>query len=205
MGIHPDATPFEQVLERLGGGLLLVPGDDDSGNFEIPFPAQIIDEFEDINIVGNAEIGPHFAVVDIGGMNTEDDVGFIFKLLKETDFDIGVEVGKHSGRMVIKDEFPPELQVKFVVELAHTVENLGRLLSQVLIRIKRWTSAGHHEWRNLLIATDPPYGSATGSADSMLAIPAQFTIPATRKVLLRPEAPPDSKGQGSTFCAYSAA
>ena len=105
MGINPEVSSFELVLENLGRGLAFEAGDDDAADIDPPI-GQVIDQLEGIHIIGDSEIRPDFFAFDIAGKNAKKDIGLVLELLQETHLHIWVEAGQNPGRVIIEQDFP---------------------------------------------------------------------------------------------------
>ena len=78
----------------LAVGLVVEAGDHDSANLEAA-RAEVVDELEGVGIVGDAEVGPDFAPVDVAGVDAEDNLRVARELLEQPHFDVGIETGQH--------------------------------------------------------------------------------------------------------------
>ena len=68
MGEHVNAPAFQLVLEYDGSRLFFIPGDDDPPDLDLPV-FEIVNDFEDIGFIGDAEIrAQFFAFVNIAGI-----------------------------------------------------------------------------------------------------------------------------------------
>ena len=70
MSIYLYSSAFQFVFKLDGRRLILKTGNHHSQHIDSP-PSYIVDEFEGIGIIGNAEISPDFFPFNIAGINTE--------------------------------------------------------------------------------------------------------------------------------------
>jgi len=97
---------------------------------------QIIDHFESVRIIGDAEVGPYLFSFDIPRKNTQQDVRLVFKLLQKAHFDIRIIARQHPGCMIVVQQFSAEFEVKFVVGHLGPLQNFSSLFFQVFIVVK---------------------------------------------------------------------
>ena len=126
VGVDPDAPPLELVLEDPGRGLVVEPGDDDGPDLDAPL-AQVVDELHGVDVVGDAEIGPHLLPLDVAGVDAEEDIGLVLELLEEPHLDVGIVAGQDPGGVIVEEELAAEFEVELVREAAHPLED-GSLL-----------------------------------------------------------------------------
>ncbi len=131
----PDVAPLELVLELLCRGLVLEARDHDPEDADAPV-AQVVDELECVGIVGDAEVRADLLSLDVARKDAEQQVHLVLEVLKEPELDVGVVAGQHAGRVVIEEELPAELEVEAVVGLPDPLQDLRRLLLDVLLVVE---------------------------------------------------------------------
>ena len=131
----PDVAPLELVLELLCRGLVLEARDHHPEDADAPV-AQVVDELEGVGIVGDAEIRADLLSLDVAREDAEQQIHLVLEVLKEPELDVGVVAGQHAGRVVIEEELPAELEVEAVVGLPDPLQDLRRLLLDVLLVVE---------------------------------------------------------------------
>ncbi len=110
MQINPDPSQFELVFKNFCRLLILVSGNNNCRNINAPFP-EIINGLQCVRIVSYAKISPDFFPFNVSGMNTKDNICFVFYLVQEAHFYIGVKSREHPGGVVIVQYFSAKLQI----------------------------------------------------------------------------------------------
>ena len=77
MGIYFNIPAFQFINKHSGGRLTAVAGDDHTVNFKTIF-AKVVNQAEYIHIVGDSKITTDFISFNVSGINTDNDLGFIF-------------------------------------------------------------------------------------------------------------------------------
>jgi hypothetical protein len=83
-----------------------------------------------------SEIRPDLLSLDIPREDAEQQIHLVFQVLKEPELDVGVVAGQHAGRVVVEEELPAELEVEAIVGLPDPLQDLRRLLLDVLFVVK---------------------------------------------------------------------
>src|SRR4030042_3832975 len=110
MGVDAYPPALQLVLEYPSRALLFKAGDHDARHLHVPF-GQVVDELESVDIVGDAEIPPELPLLDISGVDTEQDVRPVPELLEKPHFDVGIIPGEDAGGVVIVGELAAEMGV----------------------------------------------------------------------------------------------
>ena len=135
MGVDGDAAPLEPGLECRGRRLFGIARDDHRAHLEVPL-AEIIDEFEDIRMVGDAKIQADFPVLDVARIYADDDFRLVAELVEQAHLDVRVEPRQHPRRMVVEQQLPAEFEVELVIEARHTIQDGRRLFGQIAVVVK---------------------------------------------------------------------
>ena len=105
-----DSAPCEHVGEVVGASLSVVPGDYDLVGLDAP-GCEVIDHLEDVRVVRDSEIRSHLAVLDVSGMDADDDVQILLEGLEDLHLVIGVEPRKNPGCMVVEKKLSAAFDV----------------------------------------------------------------------------------------------
>ena len=81
----------------------------------MPQSAQVVDQLQGVDVVGDAEVGPDLLPLDVAGVDAEQDVGLVLELLEQPHLDVGVEAGQDAGGVIVEEQLAAELQVELVV------------------------------------------------------------------------------------------
>jgi len=130
MGVEAHAAAFELILEDASRRLTLEAGGDHGAAVQSPLP-QVVNEFHGVDVVGDSEVGPHLAPLDVARVDAEEDVRTISELLEQAHLDVRVETREDPGGMIVVEQLASELEVELVVELVDPLEDRGGLLLQV--------------------------------------------------------------------------
>ena len=63
--------------------------------------AQNVHQSQNIFIVGNAQISPNLAFLNMVSVNGDNDFNFINQTFKHTNFRIGLKTGQNTRRMIV--------------------------------------------------------------------------------------------------------
>ena len=141
MRVHLDAAALQPDLERLRRGLVVEPRDDYRRNLDAPI-AQVVDELERVDVIGDAEVPAHLPALDVPRVDAQEDVGLVLDALQEPHLDVRVEPGQHARRMQVVKKFAAELEIQLLPEPRGPLPNRRRLLFEVLLVVKP-RSDGH--------------------------------------------------------------
>ena len=72
---------FDKVFELNRSWLFIIAGDNNPGNIQFPF-SKIVDQAQNISIVGDAEIRAHFLALNITGIYTNDNFCALSELMQ---------------------------------------------------------------------------------------------------------------------------
>jgi len=141
VGVDPDVAPLELVLELPGRGLVLEAGDHDPQDADAPV-AQVVDELQGVGVVGDPEIGPDLLALDVSREDAQQQVHLVLEVLQQPELDVGVVAGQDPGGVVVVQELPPELEVEAVAGPGDPLQDLRRLLLDILFVVEPHL-AGH--------------------------------------------------------------
>ncbi len=123
------------ALNAAAARLLLVAGDDDGGHRHSPL-LQVVDELHGIGVIGDAEIRPHLLLLDVAGVDAQNDFRSVPELLEEAHLHVGIEPREDPGRVKVEEELPSEFQVELVAEAGHSFPDGGRLFREVFLVVE---------------------------------------------------------------------
>jgi len=109
VSVNRDPSSFQLVAEGLSGGLPFEAGDH-NGPYVETVLAQVVDQLEGVGVVGDPEIRPNLAAVDIAGVDAENDLGLVGEPLQEAHFHIGIEPRQDTSGVVVVQQLAAELQ-----------------------------------------------------------------------------------------------
>ena len=150
--IHPDSQTLQPGLERLGDGLLRVPGQYHTGNVE-PKAAEHIDQPDHVPVIGNAQVTPDLVFLDIVGVDGDDHLHLILQLQQHSQLAVRLKSRKHPGGMVVVIELAAELQIQLAAENGNPLPDMLRLHPKILLVVK---SLLHHSLQPLFKNYCPP-------------------------------------------------
>ena len=134
MKVALDAARLELLAELLRGELPLVARDDHAPDGK-PERREVVDELERVVGVGYAEVGAHLLLLDVAGVDAEDDLGLVLEGLEEAELHVRMVPGKAPCGVEVVHQLPAELEVEPAV-LARAAADLLRLLLQVLFVVE---------------------------------------------------------------------
>ena len=83
------------MTERQRVGLVLEAGDHHAGGDET-HGAEDIQQAQDVFVIGDAQIAAHLVLLDIVGVDGDDDLNVFGHLLQHTDLAVGLKAGQHA-------------------------------------------------------------------------------------------------------------
>ena len=128
MGLDFDAE-VAQLVGEAGGDLHrgIEARHHDRADQKPPF-ADLVDETEHLVVVGRARVGAMLPVLDVPGIDADDEFDAVLELLEHADLDVGIESGQHTRRVQILEE----LAAHFDVELAEALRPADDLRALLL-------------------------------------------------------------------------
>ena len=123
------------MAERQRVRLVLEAGDHHAGRGEAHGPEDV-QQTQHVFVVGDAQIAAHFVLLDIVGVDGDDDLNVFGHLLQHADLAVGLEAGQHAGGMVVIEQLAAELQIQLAAELADPFADMLGLQSQVFIVVE---------------------------------------------------------------------
>ena len=127
-------TSLQPFAELLGGDLARVARDHHTAHQKTE-RLQVADQLQRIVGVGDAEVGAHLLVLDVAGIDGEDDLGLILEGLEETQLHVRVVARQTARRMEVVHQLAAELQIE-LSELRRTATDLVALFAQILLVVE---------------------------------------------------------------------
>ena len=103
VAIDPQAQALQLGLEDLRRGLAAEPGEDHAAHLEAE-AAEGVDKAEGVGAVGDAQIPPDLALLQVHGGDGHHDLHLVLQLAEHADLGVGVEPGEHPGGVVVVKE-----------------------------------------------------------------------------------------------------
>ena len=124
--MEPDAHApvFEALAELEGGGLAGVAGDDDAAHEEAE-PLEVVDQFQRVVGVGDAEVGTHLLVLDVARVDGDEDLRLIAEGLQQSQLHVRIVAGQAARRVEVVHQLAAELKVEFAEALCAAADFLG--------------------------------------------------------------------------------
>ena len=148
-GIVPvaaDAQIFQPVKERVRRGLPAVPGQHHAAYIQPHIPENV-NEPENVLIIGDPQIAPHFVLLDIPGIDGNDDLHIILELLEHSDLAVRRKARQHPRGVVIIEQLAAEFQIQLAAELVDPLFDLLRLGGEVFLIVE---ADGSHDDRSFI-------------------------------------------------------
>ena len=137
-GIVPeaaDAQGLQAVEEGVRRPLAAVLGQHHGANVQPQLPKDV-DEPQHVVIVADAKVPPHLVLLNVRGVDGNDDLHVFPELLEHADLAVRLKARQDPGGMVVVKELAAELQVELAAELADALLDLLRLDGEVLLIVK---------------------------------------------------------------------
>ena len=84
----------------------------------------------------DAEVAAGTVLLDITGVDGDDDLDVVGEALQHAELAVGLEAGKHAARMVVVEQLAAELEVELAAELGDALLDVLGLQADVLIVIE---------------------------------------------------------------------
>ena len=147
-GIVPvaaDPQLFQPVKESVRRILSAVTGQHHAAHIQ-PHVPENINQAEDVLIIGDTQIPPHFILLNVPGVDGDDDLHIILQLLKHPDLAVRFKARQYPGGMIVVKQLPAEFQIQLPAELVDPLFDLFRLRSEIFLIVK---PNGSHDERPL--------------------------------------------------------
>ena len=135
------------VCSRLPGIL----GNDHGAHKEVQI-IEFIHESKDLLVIGNAQIAPSLGVLDVIGVDSDDDFYLVPQFVQELDFIVWFVAWQDSGSVEVFQHLAAKFHIELAIKLADALQNMVPLQVQVLFRIK--SNVFHFFHLCLLIITE---------------------------------------------------
>lgn len=130
-----DAQAFQAAAERAGRGLVRVVGDHHTAGGEA-HGAEDVHEAQHVLVVGDAQVSADLALLDVVGVDGDDDLHLVGQALEHADLGVGLEPGQHARGMVVVEQLSAEFQIELAAELIDAVADMLGLKRDVLVVVE---------------------------------------------------------------------
>ena len=151
VAVHPDPQLLQPGLESVGGGLPGILGDYHTAHIQL-HGAERVDEAEDVAVVCDAQVPPHLVLLNVGGIDGDDDLRAVLHLCQHPDLAVRLKPGQHPAGVEIIKQLASKFQVQLAPELGDTLPNVLGLELQILVVIEPLSG---HALTPYLIVADP--------------------------------------------------
>ena len=141
MAIDLQPQFLQASLKGIGGGLAGVLGDHNAAHIQTA-GAENVDQAQHIHIIGDAQIAANLVLLDVGGVDDDDDLRVVLQLLQHTDLAVGGEPGQHAGGVIVVKQLAAKLQIELAAKLGDALSDMLRLHLQIFLVVE---SASHHD------------------------------------------------------------
>ena len=145
MPVAADPQLFQPVKESVRRILSAVTGQHHAAHIQ-PHVPENINQAEDVLIIGDTQISPHFILLNVPGVDGDDDLHIILQLLKHPDLAVRFKARQYPGGMIVVKQLPAEFQIQLPAELVDPLFDLFRLRSEIFLIVK---PNGSHDERPL--------------------------------------------------------
>ena len=111
-----DAEGIETTTEGIGGRLAGILRDNHARDGKA-LAAEQINEAQRVLVIGDAEVSPRLVLLDVVGVDRDDDLGLGREALEHAELGIGLEAGKHAARVVVVEQLAAKLEVELAAKL----------------------------------------------------------------------------------------
>ena len=123
VAVDLQPQPLQPGLEGVGGGLAGVAGDHHAAHIQPPAP-ELVDKPEHVAVVGDAQVPPDLVLLNVAGVDGDDDFRLVPELLQHPQLAVRLEAGEHPAGVVVVKELAPELQIQLAPELGDPVPDV---------------------------------------------------------------------------------
>ena len=137
-GIVPvaaDAQLFQPVQKGVCRVLSAVTGQHHAAHIQ-PHVPENINEAEHILVIGDAQIPPHFILLNVTGVDGDDDLHIVLQLLKHPNLAVRLKARQYPGGVVIVKQLAAEFQIQLTAELMNALFDLLGLCGEILLIIE---------------------------------------------------------------------
>ena len=136
MEIRLDAFLVEFFAEQIHGRLPGVLRDDYTGRIEIQ-GFEGVQKPEYFLVVTDSQIAAGLGLLNVVGVDTDDQFGHIFEFRQKLDLVVGLISGQYARGVEVFKHLAAEFQVQLSVKVGNPLQNLFALQFQILCGIER--------------------------------------------------------------------
>ncbi len=133
--VDPKPHALQPGLEQVRAGLAGVLGDGDGADVEPEVPEDV-DQADDVHVVGDAQVAAHLVLLDVVGIDGDDDLRLVLQLQQHADLVVGLKARQHAGGVVVVEQLAAELQIQLAAEKVDAFADAGRLKLNVFPTVK---------------------------------------------------------------------
>ena len=116
VAVHLHPQGLQPLLECVGGGLPGVLGDHHAAHVQVHGPERV-NEPEHVAVVGDAQVPPDLVLLNVAGVDGDDDFRLVLHLGQHADLAVRLEPGQHPAGVEVVKQLAAELQVQLAAEL----------------------------------------------------------------------------------------
>ena len=103
VAVDPDAQRLQPFLKGVGHGLAPVVGDDHAAHVQAD-AAKSVDQAQGVVVIGDPQIAPAFAALDVVRRDGDDDFGFVLHFQQHPHLAVRLKARQYPGGMVLEGE-----------------------------------------------------------------------------------------------------
>ena len=138
-----DAELLEAVAVGVGGGLPGVLGENHGSHVEAS-RAEDVDEAQHVLVVGDTEVAAGLALLDVVGVDRDDDLHVRGHALEHAELGVRLEAGQHARGVVVVEELASEFQIQLASELVDAPPDVGGLQFDVFVVVESLSHVVRH-------------------------------------------------------------
>ena len=109
-----------------------------------PFAAEDVNQAQNVQIVGDAQIAAYFVLFNVGRADDNDDFRLRGQLSEHAELAVRCKAWQNTGGVVVVKKFSSEFEVEFVVKLVDALLDVFGLHVQVFLVVKTDAVHGGH-------------------------------------------------------------
>ena len=140
-----DAKRLQAGAEDVCGRLVGVLREHDGSHGE-PLAAEQVHEAQDVLVIGDAEVAARLVLLDVVGVDGDDDLDVVGEALEHAELGVWLEPGQHAARVVVVEQLAAELEVELAAELGDALADVLGLQLDVLVVVESLAHAPSLAW-----------------------------------------------------------
>ena len=135
MPVGTDTQALEPALKSHRGTLTGIAGQHHTAHIQ-SILTESVDQAHDLKIVGDTQIAAALVLLNVVGVDCDDDFRLFLELDQHTHLAVWQEAGQHTGSMEIIEQLAAEFKVQLAAEIVHTFFDPGGLQRQIFFIVK---------------------------------------------------------------------